>query len=406
MSIRKSRFSLVRIALFAIGLWLLSGAALAVAADTGATEVVPLELCHELPVTPGETLLGVLTPDQDPTLSVRLFELGLAYDDLAVCREPWERVLPQWAPWSPEQGFESIYAWAVFGAAFVAVLILSQLLPRAWRRQVTLLGLFGVVGATWVLGVAGLRVVNAAGLPQRLIYGDMVAVQGTAGGNADATKWLAVRGIRDLDRELIARGLHPARLESGIQVAQVDGGDKDVVTTGRQRIQDGARQIEVVESPAKVAPTEIESTTEPSTVAAAVVEVATPMSDAAVDGDSAQPVASEEADGNVAVADDAGVAKPVDASEPKPVHTAWVDADNLLFNFAPAIIDPVGKSYRVRQALNLRASPGIQHERRSVLPRGSLVEVIGPTQGDWWKVRSADGDEGWVSSLWLRVPAE
>lgn len=64
-----------------------------------------------------------------------------------------------------------------------------------------------------------------------------------------------------------------------------------------------------------------------------------------------------------------------------------------------------GRSYRVADALNLRAANGVGARRIAVLPAGSVVTATGVVDGDWWQVRTTvDGQpfEGWASSLWLR----
>ena len=64
-----------------------------------------------------------------------------------------------------------------------------------------------------------------------------------------------------------------------------------------------------------------------------------------------------------------------------------------------------GRSYRVADALNLRAANGVGARRVAVLPAGSVVTATGVVDGDWWQVRTQiDGRpfEGWASSLWLR----
>lgn len=64
-----------------------------------------------------------------------------------------------------------------------------------------------------------------------------------------------------------------------------------------------------------------------------------------------------------------------------------------------------GRSYRVADALNLRAEHGVGARRVLVLPAGALVRATGRRDGDWWQVvHEADGQrfEGWASSLWLR----
>ena len=64
-----------------------------------------------------------------------------------------------------------------------------------------------------------------------------------------------------------------------------------------------------------------------------------------------------------------------------------------------------GRSYRVADALNLRAAVGVGAERVTVLPAGAIVTATGEQDGDWWRVQAeVDGAtaEGWASSLWLR----
>jgi hypothetical protein len=74
---------------------------------------------------------------------------------------------------------------------------------------------------------------------------------------------------------------------------------------------------------------------------------------------------------------------------------------------APATLaaPAAGHSYRVADALNLRAARGVGARRVLVLPAGSLVQATGQRDGDWWQVTAnAQGQrfEGWASSLWLR----
>jgi hypothetical protein len=63
-------------------------------------------------------------------------------------------------------------------------------------------------------------------------------------------------------------------------------------------------------------------------------------------------------------------------------------------------------SYRVAHRLNLRQGPGTQHPWLTTLNRGDMVSVTGPAQGDWWPILTAAGQQGWVSSLWLRREGE
>ena len=73
---------------------------------------------------------------------------------------------------------------------------------------------------------------------------------------------------------------------------------------------------------------------------------------------------------------------------------------------APAADLPLaGRSYRVADALNLRAARGVGAARVLVLPAGAIVQATGERDGDWWRVTAQAGGqhyEGWASSLWLR----
>lgn len=63
------------------------------------------------------------------------------------------------------------------------------------------------------------------------------------------------------------------------------------------------------------------------------------------------------------------------------------------------------RSYRVHDALNLRAAKGTGARRIAVVPAGSVVTTTGVRDGDWWQVSAtvAGKDvQGWSSSLWLR----
>ncbi|QOL49155.1 SH3 domain-containing protein [Massilia litorea] len=83
---------------------------------------------------------------------------------------------------------------------------------------------------------------------------------------------------------------------------------------------------------------------------------------------------------------------PVSVSAPAPVQAALA-------------VPAAGHSYRVADALNLRAARGTGARRVLVLAAGSTVQATGQRDGDWWQVTAnADGQryEGWASSLWLR----
>jgi hypothetical protein len=84
---------------------------------------------------------------------------------------------------------------------------------------------------------------------------------------------------------------------------------------------------------------------------------------------------------------------------------AWLAPPQAAPAAATLALPAAGHSYRVADALNLRAARGTGARRVLVLPAGSTVQATGQRDGDWWQVTAnADGQrfEGWASSLWLR----
>lgn len=59
-------------------------------------------------------------------------------------------------------------------------------------------------------------------------------------------------------------------------------------------------------------------------------------------------------------------------------------------------------SYRVHQRLNLREKSGVDAPRQTVLAAGESVVFDGARENDWWRVKTASGQTGWVNSIWLR----
>ncbi len=52
--------------------------------------------------------------------------------------------------------------------------------------------------------------------------------------------------------------------------------------------------------------------------------------------------------------------------------------------------------------LNVRTGPGIQYARVTVIPNGTVVELIGRTgSGPWVRIQLGDGTRGWVNSRYL-----
>jgi hypothetical protein len=70
-----------------------------------------------------------------------------------------------------------------------------------------------------------------------------------------------------------------------------------------------------------------------------------------------------------------------------------------------AAVSDAGRSFRVYDDLNLRASKGTAARRIAVVPAGALVTTTGVRDGDWWQLSARVGGKevrGWASSLWLR----
>ena len=76
---------------------------------------------------------------------------------------------------------------------------------------------------------------------------------------------------------------------------------------------------------------------------------------------------------------------------------------------AAPVARAASQTFRVYQALNLRAGRGVNARRVAVVPAGANVTTTGVVDGDWWQVNTrVDGVlvTGWASSLWLRQPRE
>ncbi len=65
------------------------------------------------------------------------------------------------------------------------------------------------------------------------------------------------------------------------------------------------------------------------------------------------------------------------------------------------VLHPGGRARIEAETLNVRAGPGVGHERVGVLLQGQTVSLIeGPQEADgyrWWHIRTEDGLEGWVA---------
>ena len=73
-------------------------------------------------------------------------------------------------------------------------------------------------------------------------------------------------------------------------------------------------------------------------------------------------------------------------------------------NFDSTDGNPIVEVNTERDNLNFRSSPG--GEVKDSIPKGEKIEVIGPDENGWTKVRLADGREGYVSTSYLRETGE
>lgn len=154
--------------------------------------------CQLLRPNPSETLLGLPWPVLDAAFDRQAVALAQTHAHTRVCRIAWGQLLPRFSPWDGAVGLSQHYAWAVFGLAAVVGVLLIPCAPPQWRRQLTLLGLLGWLAVSWILGVAGLRIVHGLEWPQRYLLAPVVQVQ-QAGGSATV---LQATYIAALDQQL------------------------------------------------------------------------------------------------------------------------------------------------------------------------------------------------------------
>ncbi len=374
--------------------------------------------CSELTAADGKYRLGLATPMNNPALEVRLYELGMFYQDLAVCRTGWSEVLPSATPWGPNPAMEKYTGYAAFGVALLITLLLYTQLPREWRRNVTALGILGVVTSTWLLGSAGLVLAKSMGLSQQL-YDEVVVLQESRG----EEQWFEVRGVWDLDRRLMAQGLTPdlslthlkakpvadaVELRETPEGEVVDGASAEGATmqpTGNHQVVNNVLLVEVlmIEAVAEEEESTVnkDADNQPPIVEELPVTTETEVKRQVEETVEVSAVTEAEVDAPI---DEQASVDTAPVQQPEPTRpTYWVDRNEV--EFGPAILDPNGKRFRVHRALNIRQSPGVQHPQvaGSPLHRGTEVEVVSRPRGDWWKVKVGDTDQvGWVSSLWLR----
>ncbi len=191
---------------------------------------------------------------------------------------------------------------------------------------------------TYVLATAGLFLAKQFELPQKLLYQHVVLLQKSG----EAAQWLNIEGVWDLDTYLTQSGLKSDfRLTHLNRKNSAETSANDSVQqalTGNLRLSKQGLMIELKET-----------------------------------------------------------------DKHKATRHIWLPAQDFSDNSLDD--NPQGKQFKVHNSLNIRQHPGIQSPRltSSPLHRSAVVEVIAPPQGDWWKVKVlTTGEQGWVSSLWLR----
>lgn len=142
--------------------------------------------------------LGIVQPFASEHVVAYAARLTLAApDDINICAESWNSVLPRWAPWAG--ALERGIGWGVFALAFVAVVtVLWHTTSRHWWRRTTLLGMLAIGMGSWLAGWGLLAAFQALG-GQRLVYDTVVSLRLP---QQAQPLWLNVAGARELESVL------------------------------------------------------------------------------------------------------------------------------------------------------------------------------------------------------------
>jgi len=329
-------------------------ALLSLSNSTNAADFLDIPSCHALTAADGKYRLGLTMPLKNPDLAARAYELSLFYQDLSLCQTSWNDILPQWQPQSPVANLERYYGYAIYAISLIISLLLFVLLPSDWRRQVTVLGLFFIAFTTYLFSSAGLWLSKQSSLPQNMLYQEVVLLQKSG----ESEQWLDIAGVWQLDEHLINLGLKPDFTDTQLSIAE----------------------------------------NFPSII------IIRDMTTGNVTDTYSRDQLSLEATGNTQLSDAGLLLEFIQLDESSLTSIKiWVAAQDLILQ--PEINNPQGQQFKVYNSLNIRQQPGVQSDKlkNSPLHKGTIVEVIAPPQGDWWKVRVVSTNiQGWVNSLWLR----
>jgi len=105
---------------------------------------------------------------------------------------------------------------------------------------------------------------------------------------------------------------------------------------------------------------------------------------------------------------------PTDTPTPVPTDTPTPPTDtSALLSDAPALptatpaVDPVLIAEVTARALNMRAGPGMGYSRTGVVQQGYRMTVVGRNaEGTWLRVCCVDGEEGWLSAIYVDLSQE
>jgi Bacterial SH3 domain len=264
------------------------------------TLALDLPACERLTSDDSAALeLGIVQPGSDANSMHYLLTRVRAHNNITLCAESWNEILPLWQPIAPR--LEKGIGWVVYLAAFLLVLLVAHyVLPRQHWARPTLVGLLTFAAAVWLVAAGGLALFAMLNW-QNQFYHTVLSIRSAQSGPLPRPlTWHEVRGARELQNMLASLG----------------------------HLSPSGAHISATEAAANPSP---------------IVPVATPV--------------------------------------------------------------PAGR-YLTAQRVNFRVGPGIAAARQYILPRLTSVTFAGQRQNDWWQVRLADGQTGWVSSLWLRRAEE
>lgn len=155
---------------------------------------------------PSPVEIGVVQPGADAQSLAYLLMRVRARQEISLCAESWQEVLPRWQPVARQ--IEKGVGWIAYLAAFLLVLTAAHYsLPRKRWARLTLVGVLAFAGAVWLLAAGALALFGSVG-GQSLVYHTILSVR-TVPGHGLAPRrmtWHEVRGARELQHLLADLG--------------------------------------------------------------------------------------------------------------------------------------------------------------------------------------------------------